>query len=105
MKSGIELIAEERKRQVEEGFEIHYDVKWGAGSLLVKASEYPDISAEPIDNLIQSGALIAAEIDRLQAKVNGKQIEKLKESLYPEQGHRDNWPTEGFDKRQQAKEE
>lgn len=94
MKTGIELIAEERKRQIEvEGFNSDHDSHNNMGELVSAAScylgyEYPHW-AETIDlipvpsrfpwdskwwkptpndrirELTKAGALIAAEIDRL----------------------------------------
>lgn len=106
--SGIELIAEERKRQVErEGFDIHHDSEHGAGELVDAALCYAAVASatargsvaedwpiqmvngyadpalhwpwaarwwkpsdDPIRNLVKAGALIAAEIDRLQWSKN-----------------------------------
>jgi hypothetical protein len=86
MKTGIELIAEERQEQIEKhGFTIeadsHYksdELKSAARYLLSDmAQDYPrtwsqkykhqfDIKS-PIEKLIVAGALIAAEIDRIQS--------------------------------------
>lgn len=91
MKTGIELIAEERRRQIEvEGWTVEYDKKEHViGELALAASCYaiipelrpaelppspwPWIGAwkptpnDRIRELQKAGALIAAEIDRLQA--------------------------------------
>lgn len=95
MKTGIELIAEERKRQIEEeGWTKEHDAVHTRGELAKAAAAYalpplcradyaPDIAAAPfmwpwnksfwkpvpndrIRELVKAGALIAAEIDRLQ---------------------------------------
>lgn len=94
MKSGIELIAEERQRQIEvEGWSLMHDEGHGAGELAMAAMCYamepiwrpagiapmgwPWVTGEPNDGfkpspdnrikeLCKAGALIAAEIDRLQ---------------------------------------
>jgi hypothetical protein len=93
MKSGIELIAQERKEQMEKhGITIEHDIVcnskdqliWGAYELIGKDFTYglPIDEAAPFgwdlgifakmydkplrDRLIIAGALIAAEIDRLQ---------------------------------------
>ena len=85
MKQGIELIAEERKRQVdEEGWTEEHDDQHTCGELKIAAACYTTLSdhpapsfwpwliewwkpsGDPIRNLVKAGALIAAEIDRLQ---------------------------------------
>ena len=89
MKTGIELIAEERKRQVEvEGFTDEHDKQYDSLELVFAAITYaiPDDldSIDPrhywpwdpswykrtpndrVRELSKAGALIAAEIDRLQ---------------------------------------
>lgn len=99
MKTGIELIAEERAAQVtREGWTAEHDDKHDAGELASAAACYTvhascqihpydgngieDIGTvpwwpwdrswwkpkDPIRNLVRAGALIAAEIDRLQRK-------------------------------------
>ena len=94
MKTGIELITEERQRQIEaEAWSSEHDDKHTAGELADAASCY---AAQPMDDfhdhetwmpmgwpweskwwkpskyrmkdLIKAGALIAAEIDRLQRR-------------------------------------
>ena len=88
-KTGIELIAEERKRQItEEGFDAKHDSHWIGGELSMAACCYarqetknPDFAPfdfpwekewwkptpdDRIRELVKAGALIAAEIDRLQ---------------------------------------
>lgn len=101
MKTGIELIAKERKRQVEEeGWDANHDSKWIFGELARAAGAYANdagiriknktwgqrhleyVEAHPdwpwaavwwkatpdddIRQLVKAGALIAAEVDRLQ---------------------------------------
>lgn len=91
MKSGIELIAEERKRQIEkEGWSLNHDIEHKDGELAIAAAcyAYPNYDKNeniqsqlkwPFENeswkpssenrireLQKAGALIAAEIDRLQ---------------------------------------
>lgn len=91
LKSGIELIAEERQRQIEkEGWTIEHDVEHNKSQLSILAMLYVcppkyrlmlspsnwfkiinwDIKwwkpTERIYELQKAGALIAAEIDRLQ---------------------------------------
>lgn len=94
MKTGIELIAEERKRQIEkERWTPEHDAQHKDGSLARAAACYAlaavvnvrgryfgdkvswpwdekwwKPSKNPIRNLEKAGALIAAEIDRLQRK-------------------------------------
>lgn len=96
MKTGIELIAQERQRQIEvEGWTEEHDRKWKNGELAKAAACYaientPEAeviihlgntdlynnafpwddewwkpSSDPIRNLVKAGALIAAEIDRI----------------------------------------
>lgn len=103
-KSGVELIAEERKRQIEEeGYNLAYDKKHGNGEMGMAAAAYavpnsvlinPTVAEDDstdivygsrftslwpweardwkptpkdrIKELVKAGALIAAEIDRLQ---------------------------------------
>jgi len=94
MKTGIELIAEERQEQIEKhGYDIDW-VKYNpiyydkgqflqaacllmvVGEMLITPLDYPTnwpyedcekmISKSPIERLAVAGALIAAEIDRLQ---------------------------------------
>jgi hypothetical protein len=96
--TGVELIAAERHRQIEvEGWTPAHDDEHGRGQLSCAGACYarlasnqetyqtraiPDPrpltwpwsakwwkpSADPIRNLVKAGALIAAEIDRLQRK-------------------------------------
>lgn len=100
MKTGIELIAAERTRQIEvEGWTKHHDDHHSKSEIVEGALSYahhagmqltsktpivyayggpPPIwpweaswwkpSPDPIRNLVKAGALIAAEIDRLQRK-------------------------------------
>lgn len=97
MKTGIELIAEERQRQIEvEGYTAEHDMKHSSDDFAGAATAYAyppawtypgaDIRAEewPFDEesykpspdnrereLIKAGALIAAAIDRLNAEKTG----------------------------------
>jgi hypothetical protein len=86
MKTGIQLIAAERKRQVtKEGWTAKHDDGHKRFQLTRAAISYAQSGAdmlatwdwpweledwkpskEPIRNLVKAGALIAAEIDRLQ---------------------------------------
>lgn len=87
MKTGIELIAEERQRQIEkEGWTHEHDDDHNDQSLLGAAVCYAERTlmgegrttynwpwdekwfkpTDDIRNLVKAGALIAAEIDRLQ---------------------------------------
>lgn len=87
MNTGIELIAEERQRQVDrEGYTLKHDDTHDQGEMAISAGCYalhglvdeanleklwPFGSCEwnpksKLRNLIRAGALIAAEIDRLQ---------------------------------------
>lgn len=103
MKTGIELIAEERARQISvEGWTPEHDDKHDSGELAAAASCYARAgqfasvwrpvgavlcldnaadfwpwsldwwkpSTDPVRNLVKAGALIAAEIDRLQRVAN-----------------------------------
>lgn len=95
-KTGIELIAEERQRQIEkEGFSIRKDKRYKASELVLAAMGYlnAEFMRKKINDLVfwpsnwsfdwykptpenrirelqKAGALIAAEIDRLQALEN-----------------------------------
>jgi hypothetical protein len=100
MKTGIELIAEERERQIsQKGYNSQHDDEHGAGELAMAAMCYsmlplwrpaemaplgwPWSNMEPLDGfkpsdnrireLQKAGALIAAEIDRLQRVSNDPQ--------------------------------
>lgn len=87
MKTGIELIAAERERQItSEGYTASHDNQYGDNELLEAANSYIRATANgwddmpcawpfseewwkpsgPIRNLVKAGALIAAEIDRIQ---------------------------------------
>jgi hypothetical protein len=89
MKNGSTLIADERLRQVtQEGFTAKHDAELAPGQLWKAACAYllhlgfpqargiPSVwpwhtfwwkpSADPLRNLVKAGALIAAEIDRMQ---------------------------------------
>lgn len=89
MKTGTELIAEERQRQItKEGYSLEHDDAHNDGEIVTAAMAYLDFvygssrnvavwkwpwsddSFKPaggdIKNLVKAGALIAAEIDRLQ---------------------------------------
>jgi hypothetical protein len=95
MKTGVELIAEERQRQIAvEGWTPEHDNEHDMGEMIgaaitysahalgiVSEEEIPNAdtdgywpwedrwwkpSPDPIRNLVKAGALIAAEIDRLQ---------------------------------------
>jgi hypothetical protein len=86
MKTGIELIAEERARQVaKEGYDAAHDDEHTDHSIARAAAAYALESAQdragrdvwpwepqgfkprdPLDDLVRAGALVAAEIDRLQ---------------------------------------
>lgn len=87
MKTGIELIAEERKRQVsKEGWTASHDDKHRRGQMAWEAACYAANSTggnlehhwpsaqkwwKPSDlvrSLVKAGALIAAEIDRLNRR-------------------------------------
>ena len=96
MKTGIELIAEERQRQIEkEGWTKEHDAQHKVGVLakaavcyalppLTRADVSPDVGKPPffwpfskewwkpskdrVKELIKAGALIAAEIDRIQSE-------------------------------------
>lgn len=91
MKTGVELIAEERHRQIEkEGWTAKHDKEHYHGELAIAGACYSvyhtdaqvlnhglddgwpwdekwwNPSTNAIENLVKAGALIAAEIDRLQ---------------------------------------
>jgi hypothetical protein len=90
LKTGIELIAEERQRQITvEGWTPEHDDTLVKGQLAHAATAYANVSQrglvidwrlwpweydlwkpskDSIRNLVKAGALIAAEIDRLQRK-------------------------------------
>ena len=85
MKTGIELIADERARQIMvEGWTPQHDLRHREGVLAQAAACYIDgrsayVDAnwpfddewwkpkDPLSNLVRAGALIAAEIDRMLA--------------------------------------
>ena len=91
MKTGIELIAEERKEQIEKhGFDLEFETEFNSSGELREAAiaaicesgsadifKFPstwDFEIKMIvtiksyrDRLVIAGALIAAEIDRIQA--------------------------------------
>jgi hypothetical protein len=93
MKTGVELIAEERDRQIKkEGWDEGHDDMHKRKELARAARAYalPGLKAsteagidwpwhddwwkpsnDPVRNLVKAGALIAAEIDRLQRLQNG----------------------------------
>jgi hypothetical protein len=95
MKTGIELIAEERQRQIDkEGWTPEHDDTHGAGEMSAAAGVYALMASgyhtqnpkelianywppewadwfkpkDRLSNLVRAGALIAAEIDRLNRK-------------------------------------
>lgn len=100
-RTGVELIADERKRQsTDEGYYASHDDGHDKGELALAAMSYlavvaaPDESGDdegkprpchdwpweekwwkpsddPVRNLVKAGALIAAEIDRLQRAKEG----------------------------------
>lgn len=98
MKTGIELIAAERERQItSEGWTPEHDDACHSQSELTRAAisyarhltpmdnigdsellwpfdtdEFKPSGKDPIRNLVKAGALIAAEIDRLQRKGAGQ---------------------------------
>ena len=104
--TGVELIAAERKRQVNvEGWMPEHDdthrlcemneaarAYARAAELQVRSGSEPENpgiwpwerewwkpSSDPIRNLVKSGALIAAEIDRLQRKQRDDLLERERE--------------------------
>ena len=87
MSIAIELIKEERQNQIDQGYSEFHDDRLKNFELAMAADSYimtvisPDEegdatwmknkwkpSDDPIRNLVKAGALIAAEIDRLQRK-------------------------------------
>lgn len=74
MKTGIEIISDERQRQIEvEGLTPEKEDLYTAGHLALAGATYaiPTFSRKPtpddrIRELAKAGAFIAAEIDRLQ---------------------------------------
>ena len=100
--SGIELIAQERQRQIEsEGWTPEHDDSHDAGEIVAAAVTYaleatfdgPACKGSwfntfwmwgkgwykpstPIRDLVKAGALIAAEIDRLQRKMAAENTQK-----------------------------
>jgi len=98
MKNGIELIVQERHRQIEEeGWTVNHDDQHKHHELARVAICYTEEaiagvregvpcnfprewsfnwwkpSGDPIRNLVKAGALIAAEIDRLRRNRKGKE--------------------------------
>lgn len=112
MKTGIERISQERKRQIEkEGWTSDHDASHTAGELSLAARAYTDCavrqlkghgqtveppfdwpwgrewfkpSDNPIRNLEKAGALIAAEIDRIAALAPADKTEEQNEPTPPE---------------------
>lgn len=90
MKTGIELIAEERQRQIDvEGYDAEHDLGESPNKIVAAAISYAmcDIDKQEAEawwswdfkfwkpkdrqrNLVRAGALIAAAIDRLQIEDN-----------------------------------
>lgn len=86
MKTGAQLIAKERERQIaQEGWTPEHDDTHDDGEIAFAAIAYIQVSngysknaaewpwdeewfkvSDPVRNLVKAGALIAAEIDRLQ---------------------------------------
>jgi hypothetical protein len=107
LKTGIELIAEERQRQITvEGRTPEHDDTLVKGQLANAATAYANVSQrglvidwrlwpweydlwkpskDSIPNLVKAGALIAAEIDRLQRKNLNRQSHY--ENVYPPSNH------------------
>ena len=100
MKNGIELISDERKRQIEEeGYSLNDDkLLLGDGELTCAAIAYAMETVnstmaknyfpwdkkffkpkDKLRNLVRAGALIAAEIDKLQNQ-NNKEKEEFTDS-------------------------
>lgn len=102
MKTGIELISEERERQVaKEGWTASHDDHHQDSSLIRAAVCYADYtirmrvredspawpwddgwnpSRDPIRNLVKAGALIAAEIDRRQRDGDSTTLAEIRAS-------------------------
>lgn len=93
MKTGIELIAEERNRQMEKlGWSAENDDRWVNGELVDAALVYlpipivrdwPWSGSRPSlrdqkSNLVKAGALISAELDRLNRKENKDFVRDIK---------------------------
>ena len=87
MKSGIELISEERERQIiEERWTSVHDDSHNKGELVLAAHCYitDSVFAWPWDiewykpkdrikNLVRAGALLAAELDRIQRLIKNEE--------------------------------
>lgn len=88
--TGIELISQERQKQLQKGRSVHSDYRYNNDQQLRKAAqrllhEVPDRLSAPYDwdvdlwqkmcgkpyseRLIIVGALVAAELDRIQMKI------------------------------------
>ena len=69
MKTGIELIAEERQRQINNGYDVNHDSQHDFRELAIAARTYIDLAnlatKSKLEDLIKAGALIVAAIDRL----------------------------------------
>lgn len=109
MKTGTELIAEERTRQISgEGWSAEHDDSHKRGELARAGVAYAihaliggtqpvnawpwelkwwKPSDEPVRNLVKAGALIAAEIDRLQRKASAEPANGQKLSHAASAGH------------------
>lgn len=85
MKTAIELIAEERQRQIDaEGYSAEHDdehtdddLRWAASCYLLHSWK----PADEVRNLVKAAALIAAEIDRLQRSERPFQEEDRRSQL------------------------
>jgi hypothetical protein len=76
LKSGIDLITEERQRQIdEEGYTPEHDDEHDKWEMVFAAISYAHASA------FEVGALIAAEIDRLQRAERAFQEEGWRSQL------------------------
>lgn len=114
MKTGIQLISAERKRQItKENWSLHHDDAHtrkqmaNAAVSYIEAHAHPDTyslkmgkpqkpcsewpwakfwwkpSIDPIRNLVKAGALIAAEIDRLQRKAANRRAAQNEKDIRP----------------------
>lgn len=66
MKTGVYLIAQERERQLKKGYTITQNSFHIYYELVAEAAKGFHQPRDRLSNLIKAGALIAAEIDRIQ---------------------------------------
>ena len=80
-KTGVELVAEERQKQIDKGYDEQHDSQHEVkefilateaylGSVIKSSLIWGKTSGSCIEDLAKAGALIAAAIDRVQREEN-----------------------------------